>query len=224
MCFSVTASFTASIALITCSIAALRCAQEKKLKMIAAIPLLFGLQQFAEGMVWLSFSYVSLESIRMIAAYIFLTFAAVVWPLWIPIATARFEGAHRYKRYLPSLIAGGLCALAFMLYALFYPISVTAKCNVIYYFGSMAAHQSIWAKSMDITTSVLYVVATIVPFFIARNKMLWFIGALVAIAYVVSYVAYREAFASVWCFFAAIISLLVYGFVCLPSHKVQHSK
>jgi len=221
MCFSVTASFTASIALITCSIAALRRAHEKKLKMIAAIPLLFGLQQFAEGMVWLSFLYPRFESIRMFAAYIFLTCAGVLWPLWIPIATARFEGAHRYKRYLPSLIAGGFCSLAFVVYVLFYSISVTAKCNVIYYFGGIDGHQSMWAHSMDIIASVLYVVATIVPFFIARNTMLWFLGALVAVAYGVSYVAYYEAFASVWCFFAAIISLLVYGFICLPSHKIK---
>ncbi len=61
--------------------------------------------------------------------------------------------------------------------------------------------------------SLLYVIATIVPFFIARNKMLWAIGALTVASYVISYIAYFEAFTSVWCFFAALISILVYGFV-----------
>ncbi len=217
MCFSVTASFTASLALITCSIAALRYAQEKKLKMIAAIPLIFGLQQFAEGMVWLSFLSLRFEPIRMLSAYIFLTCAGVIWPLWMPIALARFAGAKAYKWYVPCVVAGGLCALTFIMYVLFYPISVTADCNVIYYFDGAYAHA--WGVYLNVFTSLLYIVATIVPFFITQNKTLWFLGALIAIAYVVSYVVYFEAFASVWCFFAAIISLLVYGLVRGQSHR-----
>lgn len=233
MCFSVTASFTASLALITCGVAALKCVREKKLRMIAAIPLIFGLQQCAEGFVWLSFLNIHFESIRLIASYIFLTFAGVIWPLWIPIAIVRFEGARTYKWYVPSLVAGGLCALAFIVYALFYPIAVTANCNVIYYFDFThldvthrdATHFDVaqahaWHGYINGITSLLYIIATIVPFFIARDKIFWLLGALIAVSYVVSYVAYFEAFASVWCFFAALISLLVYVLVRDKSDKI----
>jgi hypothetical protein len=216
MCFSVTASFTASLALLVCGAAALKRAHEKKLRMIAAIPLLFAAQQGAEGFVWLSFVSPQFASIRLLSAYIFLAFAMIVWPLWIPIAIARFEDLRTYKRYIPSLLAGGICALAFILYALFYPISVMLNHHIVYNVDAYT-HFGAWSLYINITLSLLYVIATIVPFFIARNKILWLLGALGACSYVVSYIAYYEAFTSVWCFFAAIISLIVYWFV--GNHK-----
>ena len=135
------------------------------------------------------------------------------------MALARFEGKG-YKRYVPSLVAGALCAFAFIVYALFYPIAVTANCNVIYYFDGVNAPAGTWHTYIDRITSLLYIIATIVPFFITRNKTVWLLGGLIAISYVVSYVAYFEAFASVWCFFAALISILVYGLVRDKSHRL----
>jgi len=220
MCFSATASFTASLALVTCGIAALKYAQEKKITMIAAIPLIFGLQQFAEGMVWVSFLDSRFAFVRMTASYVFLIFAAIIWPIWIPIAIARFEGSPNYKRYLPSVIAGGLCALTFILYVLFYDISVLAKCNIVYNFDVTQSDDTVLGAYIKVIASLLYIVATIVPFFIACNKTFWFLGALTAISYIISYVAYFEAFTSVWCFFAALISLLVYAFVRDQAHRV----
>ena len=219
MCFSVTASFTASLVLISCGVAALKHAQEKRLRMIAAIPLIFGLQQFAEGMVWLSFADPRFAFVRMPAAYIFLACAGELWPLWIPISIAQFEG--NYKRYVPSIIAGALCALMSNVYVALYPISVVAGCNMIYYFDFSQTEYPVLNYYTGIAMSVLYVIATIIPFFIARNKILLFIGALIAVAYVVSYVAYREAFTSVWCFFAALISILVY--VCMRDEKLKRA-
>lgn len=219
MCFSVTASFTASLVLITCGVAALKHAQEKRLRMIAAIPLIFGLQQFAEGMVWLSFIDPQFAFVRTTAAYIFLACAGELWPLWIPIAIARFAGD--YKHYIPSIIAGVLCALMSNVYAVLYSLSVVASCNMIYYFDVAQTEYPVLNQYTGRIMSVLYVIATIVPFFIARNTMLWFIGALIAVAYVVSYVAYREAFTSVWCFFAALISLLVYK--CIRDEKLKRA-
>jgi len=72
MCFSASVSFAAGLALITCGIAALKYAQERRLQMIAAIPLLFGLQQCAEGMVWLSFLDPRFAFVRSAAVYIFI--------------------------------------------------------------------------------------------------------------------------------------------------------
>lgn len=213
MCFSASVSFSASLALIICGIAALKYAREKRLRMIAAIPLIFGLQQFAEGMVWMSFLDPRFAFVRMTSAYIFLACACIIWPLWIPIAAAQFEGARRYKRFVPSIIAGCLCACASFVCAFIYPISVVASCNIVYNLDFSFTQYTVWNHYINMVISLLYVIATIVPFFIARNKMLWAIGALTVASYVISYIAYFEAFTSVWCFFAALISILVYGFV-----------
>lgn len=219
MCFSATASFSAGLGLTICGIAALMRAKQDRLKMIAVVPLIFGLQQIAEGFVWLSFINPDLASIRTIASYIFVSCAGIVWPLWMPLAIARFEGSTHLKRYLPSLIAGGLFALSFIALMCLYPLTVTADCNVIYYFDFTQAQYLSWGVYYNAITSLLYVIATIVPFFITRNRSLWFIGVLISIAYAAAWIVYTKAFASVWCFFAALISILVYGFIIDESRK-----
>lgn len=219
MCFSATASFSASLALIICGIASLAYAKQKRLRMIALIPFIFGLQQFAEGMVWTSFLNTDLASIRMIASYIFLACAGIVWPIWIPLAVVQFEGTHARKLFMPSLMAGIIVALGFIAFVLFYPLTVKATCNVVYYFEFSQTSLAEWSNVINATGSALYILATIVPFFITRNKTLWFLGSLVAISYIASYIFYTEAFTSVWCFFAALISIFVYGLVRNESKK-----
>ena len=57
MCFSATASFVASGALSALGVATLRATQRKAEIPFATIPLLFGIQQFVEGVLWLSFRF-----------------------------------------------------------------------------------------------------------------------------------------------------------------------
>ncbi len=57
MCFSPEASFTASAVITTVGIISLKKSQNTESKIMACIPLFFGLQQFAEGVVWLSLLY-----------------------------------------------------------------------------------------------------------------------------------------------------------------------
>jgi hypothetical protein len=182
--------------------------------MIAAIPLIFGLQQCAEGVVWLSFIYPTFESIRLLFSYIFLACAGVFWPLWIPLAVGLSEGRRRYRYYVPSVIAGLLFACIFSICVSMYPLRITAPCNIMYTLDFSQTAYGAWGVYLNIFSSLLYIIATIIPFFIARTSKLWIIGGLIAGSYIVSYIAYYEAFTSVWCFFAAIISLLVYWFVC----------
>lgn len=55
MCFSATASFTASAVLGITGIATLRQVKFKSLIFLACLPLLFAIQQFNEGLIWLYF-------------------------------------------------------------------------------------------------------------------------------------------------------------------------
>ena len=53
MCFSATASFTTGLLLLALGTVTLRMAQRPIERPDAAIPLLFGVQQLSEGLVWL---------------------------------------------------------------------------------------------------------------------------------------------------------------------------
>ena len=57
MCFSATASFIAGTTLSVVGVAALKRTEAKTELPFAAIPLLFGIQQLIEGVIWLTFSY-----------------------------------------------------------------------------------------------------------------------------------------------------------------------
>lgn len=55
MCFSASASFIAGAALTATGVATLQMTARKAEIPFATIPLLFGLQQITEGLIWLSF-------------------------------------------------------------------------------------------------------------------------------------------------------------------------
>lgn len=211
MCFSTTASFSSGIGLLICGIASIYRAQNnKRLQMIAYIPLIFGIQQLAEGVVWLSFVNPTFTQIRMIAAHFFLAIAGIVWPIWIPTSLIKYQQNGKYL--INCLLAGIIFALSFIIYLCVYPISVLNPCNIVYDFGTIP----IWLQGIS---TFFYTMATIIPFYFTSNRMLWFIGGLAAFSYIFTYIFYIEAFTSVWCFFAALISFLIYGFIASESKK-----
>ena len=62
MCFSATASFTAGLFLAGIAVVTLKSVRQTHELPIAAIPLLFGIQQLSEGVIWLTFG---LDALRL---------------------------------------------------------------------------------------------------------------------------------------------------------------
>lgn len=60
---------------------------------------------------------------------------------------------------------------------------------------------------------LLYVVATIGALFISSLRKMWILGILVAFSFIISYIYYYMEFGSVWCFFSAIESCVLYYIV-----------
>ena len=57
MCFSATASFSAGVVLLGLGTLTLKSARGRRELPLAAIPLLFAIQQLTEGVIWLTFRY-----------------------------------------------------------------------------------------------------------------------------------------------------------------------
>ena len=106
MCFSATASFVAGVALVTVGIATLRLASRPFQIPFAAIPLLFGVQQIIEGLIWLSFRQASpLPNLPF--TFVYSLFSNVLWPIYVPFATRLLETMPwRRKALLVLQIAG----------------------------------------------------------------------------------------------------------------------
>jgi hypothetical protein len=58
--------------------------------------------------------------------------------------------------------------------------------------------------------TIIYALATIAPFFISTLPLAWIAGIAIAAGFIVAHIFYYCAFASVWCFFAALASGAVY--------------
>src|SRR4051812_24589349 len=109
MCFSATASLTASAILGCAGTISVKQVRNHSEYGLAAIPLLFAIQQVAEGLVWMSFTGNS--DYQQAGMLIFLLFAQVIWPVWIPASVLLLEANRIRKQWLLfTLIAGISCA------------------------------------------------------------------------------------------------------------------
>jgi hypothetical protein len=218
MCFSATASFASSVVLFGLGVGTAYKARNTKLKSIAAIPHMFGIQQFCEGFVWLGLQNESFAPYLDISTYGFLIFAWIIWPLYVPFAMRRAEEKRGRRLALSWIeVLGGLLA-AILLYVLFYKgVSPEIKGHNIYY----NVHFEYGYASL---VSALYLICTVFPPFVSSRKNIWILGVVTAIMYALAKLYFEEHLLSVWCFFAAIGSLVILWIVSQNPKEVSSSQ
>lgn len=208
MCFSANASFTSAALLVTVGTITALGNRSKPHRMIAIVPLLFGLQQAAEGVVWQTMGQEDTVHLHQFAVLVFLGFALVVWPSWIPWSIFKIEKDIRRKKILKIIGLIGFCvslASAWVLLTTDVKAYITGH-SLAYTLSSIITTQQNWAPNLEF---LLYTTATMLPFFISSLKTVKIAGCLVAISLVLSHIINKEASSSIWCFFAALISLYI---------------
>ena len=200
MCFSATASFVAGTGLSVVGIATVRATTRRAEIPFAAIPLLFGTQQIIEGLVWLSFR----EGSRLpngILTLAFSLFSHVLWPIFVPFAVSQLETVPwRRKVQATTQIAGIVVGL----YLLYFLVRDPVASRVL-------------GKHIDYESPHFYVVAVIFLYLFAScggclassDRIIQAFGALLLVTFVAAYVIHAATLFSIWCFFAAILSLIV---------------
>ena len=131
MCFSATASFIAGGSLTAAGIGVLRNAKARPRVAFAAIPLLFGIQQLVEGVVWISFGH---PIVHAAAAHLYTLFSHVFWPFYLPLAVTLMETGPRRKRILTRFVFFGLAvSLYLMIFVVNGPVTVSVVQNCLAY-------------------------------------------------------------------------------------------
>lgn len=209
MCFSAPASFISAGVLAAVGAASLfRVRRFPPLYALACIPLFFALQQLSEGMVWLSLEgTLSFSPYGNAAKSIFLFIAFIIWPFWIPFSLFVAEKEKGRKKILACFaIAGCLFALYNMYLGLTRQADVQILGKTLHYFGD-------WP---NLTPYYLLLVA--LPCFLSslKNCQIW--GLLLLITASAALLIYEQTFVSVWCFFAAIASISLYGLLSLNAN------
>ncbi len=204
MCFSANASFSASIILTAVGVLSVREINSTSQIPFAIIPFIFAIQQTAEGFVWLSFSNHNIAHYRECYGLLFLVCAYIIWPILVPYSIWKLEKKIIQKKILSvNLICGVLSSLVFGFTIIFYPLEINvSNFHVQYLLQS--------PYNVLFTGNILYGLATILPEFISKSKRMWLLGLVVLLSYFATYLFYREYVVSVWCFFASIISILIY--------------
>jgi len=202
MCFSATASFIAGGALTVIGVVTVKLAANRKELPFAVIPLLFGIQQIIEGGLWLSFNY-DITQLKVVTTYMFTLFSHVLWPIYMPFAVRSMEQKPWRKKIMLGfqLIGLGVGIYLFMLIATL-PLTAVAGEHIIY----VSPHFYEWA------VMAFYIASTCLVSFFSSYSLIRLFGVLVLLLFMLAYYFYTVAFFSVWCFFAAILSAIIYLF------------
>ncbi|MCF8408053.1 MAG: hypothetical protein K9G36_03685 [Crocinitomicaceae bacterium] len=218
MCFSANASFGAGIVLSAIGVITIKKAQSSSQLFFASIPLIFGVQQITEGFIWLSLVNPTYSFLKYGAIYIFLFFAQVVWPIWVPYSILKFESTKKQGMAAKLLVIIGAIVSLYLAYCLL-TFPVDAKTT-----GSHISYIQHYPSAISKYCGFLYIVSTILPSFISVNRRMWLLGTSIFISYLITTIFYTDYVVSVWCFFASIISIVILTILQDQKHSPKYKK
>lgn len=214
MCFSTELSLAMGAALLPAGVYCTRQAWMKDTSYVAlaVIPFVFAAQQISEGIVWISI-HSNNNNLTRCASLVFLFFALVFWPFWIPFTAYLIERRRTIKQVFLSVSGAGLfCGLMLYVPLLLYSddwlITGVQVHSITYDFSTLPIFRlvptSVW--------QLAYLMNVCGPLLIAdKGSPMKLFGILIAASAVLSQLAFWYAFYSVWCLFAAGLSIcLIY--------------
>lgn len=205
MCFSAEVSFAASAGLAAIGTKTIKI-NTPKTKLLSYIPFLFAIHQFSEGMNWLF--YYDNYTIKIFFNYLYAFIEYSLWTSYMPIANYFMETNKIKRKILLLLSTIGI------VYSLYWVYFLTIKnllvynacsfdCGGLSYFINMPQHQ--------ITiSSFIYVFIISTSMLISSNKFNKIYGMVMGLAWIVASKYFLTSFGSTWCFFAAILSVIIY--------------
>jgi len=204
MCFSPEASFAGGVIISAIGLATVKKVHKPSQIVFASIPLFFGAQQFIEGFVWLSFSQPEFMHYHRLFTTLFLLFADVFWPMMIPLAVLHMEKNDKRKKILRILLVLGLSVSLYYGYCLLF-FNVTPQIM-----GYHIQYTSDYPKILSLIAFVLYLITSITPLFVSTIQRTKILGIFMSLSCLVTLIFFTQFLTSVWCFFAALISAVIY--------------
>lgn len=217
MCFSTQASFLTASIIGTIGLASVAKAK-KPLRLLAVTPLLFAIQQALEGINCITLDSSDTTSLfHKASLYGFVVFASIVWPIWVPFVLFRSERNKARKKLLGvNIIIGCFIALVSMMCMFFLGWRVELRSHHIHYLIEGDTLSSLLGSFVSFVRYLIfyiYLLPTVGSFFITSLRHAWLVGAVLLVGWLTSIIFYSMAFSSVWCFFAALGSAVIYYIV-----------
>ncbi len=201
MCFSAEADFVSGAVIGAVGVATLAKVKYPREIPLAAMPLAFALHQVIEGFVWRDID-AGVPRVGGTAVFLYVAFAWMVLPVLAPLSIMLVEPPGWRRRAIGVLVGMGAIAGVYLAQAVFSgDVTAHAAEHTLQYGGAGK-----WA----VQATVLYVVATCgAPLISGFRAIFWFgVANVFAVAAIV--VIQDEGLTSVWCAWAAVVSVLIY--------------
>ncbi len=205
MCFSAGASFAGGVIISTIGVATIIKVHKPSQIVFASIPLFFGFQQFVEGFMWLILQNPEYVRFQSLTTHVFLIMAQVFWPMMIPLAVLYMENNKKKKRVLSILLGLGILLSMFYIFCLF-NYHVTPEINGYH----IQYNDEEYPRALSFVAFCLYLITSITPLFVSSIKRTHLLGILMSLSCLITIIFFTQFLTSVWCFFAALISGVIY--------------
>jgi hypothetical protein len=135
----------------------------------------------------------------------------------VPLSVLLMEKNKTRKKLLWALLAVGATLSFYYLYGL-----------IVYHAHAEISYMHINYKSnfkgdLSKIPTAIYLIATLAPVFVSSVKRAYMLGIIIGLSALISILFFTECLISIWCFFAAVVSFIVY-YTIRESHKKFHSE
>jgi len=204
MCFSAGASFAGGVVISAVGVATLMKVHKPSQLVFGSIPLFFGIQQIAEGFLWMTLPDPEYIALQKISTYWFLIMADVIWPVMIPLSVLMMEENSKRRKTLKVFLGIGLI-LGFYYGACLAMFDVRPQIVSFH-----VQYNTDFPVSLSYPAFFVYLLATITPLFLSSIRRTQLLGMLMFISCLITGIFFSQFLTSVWCFFAALISGVIY--------------
>jgi hypothetical protein len=200
VCFSTTADLVAGSALVPVAAVSLGNARRLREFPFAALPAVFAVHQLIESLVWAGQDGDVSTGVAHAAAVAYVVIALPLLPALFPLAVLLVQPARGARRALPFLLLGLLVSARLGYAVAAHTVAVTAHPHALGY--------DVGVRD-GVLWTVLYVIAVVGAALVSGSRAIVAFGVVNLVGLTAVALAYAEAFASLWCVYAALSSVLV---------------
>ncbi|MEU5323068.1 DUF6629 family protein [Streptomyces sp. NPDC021056] len=198
MCWSATADVVAGAGIACVGAACVARVRSVGDLPMAAVPLLLGAHQLVEARVW------QVEGGTGPATVVWAVIALPLLAVWVPLAVLCAAPWQAWGRLAVPVVCGVVTAVV-MAYAIATrPVRAEIRGHTVGYVVGLPHTEVLIAG---------YLLATVGALLLSGDRWLFGFGVLAAVGALVCWAMWRLEFGSTWCAFAAVCSLVVFGWV-----------
>jgi hypothetical protein len=202
VCFSAPVSFASAAVIGGAGVATVALVPRARQAPLALIGVGFAAHQLVEGVIWLQLGGEAREALRSATVGVWVFFAWCLLPVAVPLALALVEPSVARRRLMGALaVAGAGVGLSLAVIAVNGRVAASVADT-----GSIAYRLQ---GSPGLRAAVPYVIVTCVPALLSSHRILRLWGVTLVVSMAATAVLRSHQFESVWCFFAAVLSMLL---------------